>query len=232
MPGESRVFTTHVDPVSPPWIHPAGREWWRRRVLPPGPQRLFHTSFIAIVGVPTSGTIDVPAARSKTRGHGPAVAGPSARPLPVAPVAAPWAGLGCPDPDGLRDFTAPAGREPARLSAGQAGQGAGVGRCPDRVMHHGPANKTALAGTWRRGGDGRPPPLVAPVAANGRRHRRTPASAGRRTPVPAILQPPAAQAVASGRSRNADEEYPHLDHLPYCGSLGRDCGVPGACRPA
>ena len=80
MPGESRVFTTHVDPVSPPWIHPVGREWWRRRVLPPGPQRLFHTSFIAIVGVPTSGTIDVPAARSKTRSHGPAVAGPSARP--------------------------------------------------------------------------------------------------------------------------------------------------------
>jgi hypothetical protein len=24
-------------------------KWWRRRALPPGPQRLFHTPFIAIV---------------------------------------------------------------------------------------------------------------------------------------------------------------------------------------
>src|SRR5690606_32404848 len=27
--------------------------WWRRRVPPPGPLRLFHATFIAIVGFPT-----------------------------------------------------------------------------------------------------------------------------------------------------------------------------------
>jgi hypothetical protein len=27
------------------------RDWWRRRVLPPGPQRLFRKPFIAIVGL-------------------------------------------------------------------------------------------------------------------------------------------------------------------------------------
>src|SRR4051812_9167234 len=27
--------------------------WWRRRVPPPGPLRLFHEAFIAIVGFPT-----------------------------------------------------------------------------------------------------------------------------------------------------------------------------------
>ena len=31
--------------------------WWRRRVPPPGPQRLFHAPFIAIVGKPTLPTI-------------------------------------------------------------------------------------------------------------------------------------------------------------------------------
>jgi len=46
MPGEDHLFTTHVDPGSPPRRTPAVsvgvRNWWRRRVLPPGPQRLFQ----------------------------------------------------------------------------------------------------------------------------------------------------------------------------------------------
>ena len=60
MPSKSQVFTTHVDPSSPPKkfataeknIHNPSlnrHNWWRRRVLPPGPQRLFHKTFIAIV---------------------------------------------------------------------------------------------------------------------------------------------------------------------------------------
>jgi len=46
MPGENHTVSTHVDPVSPPYQGPpvareavAGK-WWRRRVLPPGPQRV------------------------------------------------------------------------------------------------------------------------------------------------------------------------------------------------
>jgi len=33
MPSENYIFTTHVDPVSPP----SKKRWWRRRVPPPGP---------------------------------------------------------------------------------------------------------------------------------------------------------------------------------------------------
>ena len=49
MPGKRRVFTTRVEPVSPPYIPIARDGWWRRRALPPGPQRLFHAPFITIV---------------------------------------------------------------------------------------------------------------------------------------------------------------------------------------
>src|SRR3712207_6536532 len=53
MPGKSGPFTTRVEPVSPPCPPRArpltgGREWWRRRALPPGPQRLCQAVFIAI----------------------------------------------------------------------------------------------------------------------------------------------------------------------------------------
>jgi hypothetical protein len=61
MPSESYIFTTRVDPVSPPQGLPPKQcrweVWWRRRVPPPGPQRLFHAPFIAIVGKPTLSTI-------------------------------------------------------------------------------------------------------------------------------------------------------------------------------
>ena len=114
--------------------------------------------------------------RSQTCGHGPSACPSSC--CSGRGAAAP----GRPDLHGLRDLTAPAGREPARSLAGQAGQGAGTGRCPDRVMQHDPAS--------------------------------------RRMPVPAILQPPAAQAVASGRSRNADEENPQF-------AISRAAAVPG-----
>ncbi len=53
MPGEGLPFTTRVEPGSPPQS-PEGQEWWRRRVLPPGPLRLFRQAFIAIVAVATS----------------------------------------------------------------------------------------------------------------------------------------------------------------------------------
>jgi len=57
MPSENNTFTTHVDPGSPPLVQAGSRcprgVWWRRRVLPPGPQRLFRKAFIAIVGCPT-----------------------------------------------------------------------------------------------------------------------------------------------------------------------------------
>ena len=49
MPGKSDLFTTRVEPVSPPF--PAADKqpfWWRRRALPPGPQRLCQVVFIAI----------------------------------------------------------------------------------------------------------------------------------------------------------------------------------------
>ena len=57
MPGKNHAFTTRVDPVSPPSSLPthstgAGGNWWRRRVPPPGPLRLFRTAFIAIAGLP------------------------------------------------------------------------------------------------------------------------------------------------------------------------------------
>ena len=63
MPGKNRAFTTRVDPVSPPSTPPPKRaevKWWRRRVLPPGPKRLFHAAFIAIVGFPTGSNIGAP----------------------------------------------------------------------------------------------------------------------------------------------------------------------------
>jgi len=56
MPGKNHVFTTRVDPDSPPLTFPHRQttdekwNWWRRRVPPPGPQRLFHMTFIAIAG--------------------------------------------------------------------------------------------------------------------------------------------------------------------------------------
>src|SRR5690606_2433411 len=38
-----------VDPVSPPLAPPtSGGDWWRRRVLPPGPMGLLRWPFIAI----------------------------------------------------------------------------------------------------------------------------------------------------------------------------------------
>src|SRR3712207_7352503 len=49
MPGKSGPFTTRVEPVSPPCRPTTGeREWWRRRALPPGPQRLCRAAFITI----------------------------------------------------------------------------------------------------------------------------------------------------------------------------------------
>ena len=64
IPGENTAFTTCVDPISPPrsqpfnqgssFIAPSGSrlKWWRRRVPPPGPLCLFHSTFIAIAGIP------------------------------------------------------------------------------------------------------------------------------------------------------------------------------------
>ena len=62
IPSENTAFTTCVDPVSPPVFQLSNRseisvcqfrvslqlKWWRRRVPPPGPLCLFHTTFIAI----------------------------------------------------------------------------------------------------------------------------------------------------------------------------------------
>jgi hypothetical protein len=42
MPGENHAFITRVDPISPPPMDVRSREWWRRRVPPPGPLRLFR----------------------------------------------------------------------------------------------------------------------------------------------------------------------------------------------
>ena len=64
IPGENTAFTTCVDPVSPPVFQPlccirclasacrCRLKWWRRRVPPPGPLCLFHSTFIAIAGNP------------------------------------------------------------------------------------------------------------------------------------------------------------------------------------
>jgi hypothetical protein len=49
MPSKSVPFTTRVEPVSPPSAADKAGDWWRRRVPPPGPQRLFRAVFIAIV---------------------------------------------------------------------------------------------------------------------------------------------------------------------------------------
>ena len=48
MPGKDGPLTTRVESVSPPKL-PEG-DWWRRRALPPGPQRLSRAAFITIVG--------------------------------------------------------------------------------------------------------------------------------------------------------------------------------------
>ena len=53
-----------------PCAEASGDEWWRRRVLPPGPQRLFHRAFIAIVGCPTIVNISIAGAGIQ-RGGGP-----------------------------------------------------------------------------------------------------------------------------------------------------------------
>ena len=64
IPSENTAFTTCVDPVSPPVFQPlccirclasacrCRLKWWRRRVPPPGPLCLFHSTFIAIAGKP------------------------------------------------------------------------------------------------------------------------------------------------------------------------------------
>ncbi len=87
MPSESIAFTTRVEPVSPPWSRrlpdspylappplagegrvEAGGNWWRRRVPPPGPQRLFRKPFIAIVGCPTEEDIGCRRGKGNRRG--------------------------------------------------------------------------------------------------------------------------------------------------------------------
>ena len=60
MPGKRRVFTTRVEPVSPPYAPEPRGKWWRRRALPPGPQRLFHAPFITIVSKLTGHHLGVP----------------------------------------------------------------------------------------------------------------------------------------------------------------------------
>ena len=60
MPGKRRVFTTRVEPVSPPYAPKPRDRWWRRRALPPGPQRLFHAPFITIVSKLTGHDLGVP----------------------------------------------------------------------------------------------------------------------------------------------------------------------------
>jgi len=53
IPNAESIFTTRVDPISPPSSEPcitvwnirlAWFSWWRRRVPPPGPLRLFHAT--------------------------------------------------------------------------------------------------------------------------------------------------------------------------------------------
>ena len=73
IPGENTAFTTCVDPISPPRFQPPIRitviitpsglrlKWWRRRVPPPGPLCLFHSTFIAIAGEPAPVIYDLPA---------------------------------------------------------------------------------------------------------------------------------------------------------------------------
>ena len=55
MPGDGSCLYHARRAYFAPWIAAlgAGGKWWRRRVLPPGPQRLFHKPCIAIVGCPT-----------------------------------------------------------------------------------------------------------------------------------------------------------------------------------
>ena len=54
---KATIFITHVDPISAPYLvqlksrKTLGREWWSRRVPPPGPYRLFHSAFIVIAGL-------------------------------------------------------------------------------------------------------------------------------------------------------------------------------------
>ena len=79
IPSENTAFTTCVDPVSPPVFQPlccirclasACRfrlKWWRRRVPPPGPLCLFHSTFIAIAGFPARYSISVLLLVSKYR---------------------------------------------------------------------------------------------------------------------------------------------------------------------
>ena len=69
IPSENTAFTTCVDPISPPRFQPDKiilkilvpvcickfrLKWWRRRVPPPGPLCLFHSTFIAIAGKPAT----------------------------------------------------------------------------------------------------------------------------------------------------------------------------------
>ena len=65
IPSENTAFTTCVDPVSPPLFQPLSHirmscrlKWWRRRVPPPGPLCLFHSTFIAIAGEPANTIYD------------------------------------------------------------------------------------------------------------------------------------------------------------------------------
>ena len=65
IPNENTAFTTCVDPISPPCYqlltcrgyqtnHWLELIWWRRRVPPPGPLCLLHSTFIAIAGKPAT----------------------------------------------------------------------------------------------------------------------------------------------------------------------------------
>ena len=55
IPGEKQAFTRASILFRPQRPKRASRReiWWRRRVPPPGPHRLLHKPFIAIVGCPT-----------------------------------------------------------------------------------------------------------------------------------------------------------------------------------
>jgi len=55
IPDAAFIFTTRVEPVSAPPAFTRRRKgedrcWWSRRVLPPGPRRLFHDRFSVIAG--------------------------------------------------------------------------------------------------------------------------------------------------------------------------------------
>ena len=124
MPGKKCVFTARVEPVSPPCAPRPGEEWWRRRVLPPGPQRLFHAPFIAIAGKPAAGDIGSRAAERK--GAGGIVQWYCSRSTRTAssPPCTP------PEPPSPRPGTGLSTHAPPPLAGGGGGRGAsGMGHC-------------------------------------------------------------------------------------------------------